>query len=91
METLVSCGSELLPYSSRLRETGWCLETSLKSNALCSLYRGHPKKKCRVLSTLPELHNGESDMLFGNRSLFDELQFVGKRVCKIYDLRWPVR
>ena len=45
MATLVSYGSELLPYSSKLRETGWCLETSLKSNVLCSLYRGHLKKK----------------------------------------------
>ena len=65
METLVSCGSELLPYSSRLRETGWCLETSLKSNVLCPLYVGHLKKKCGVFSTLSQLQNEESDMFLG--------------------------
>ena len=91
MATLVSYGSELLPYSSKLRETGWCLETPLKSNVLCSLIRGHLKKKCCMFSMLPQLHNGESDMFFRDRSLFNELQFVCKRVCKICDFRLPVR
>ena len=57
--------SELLPYSSKLRETGWCLETSLKSKVLCSLYRGHLKKKYWVFSTLLQLHNGDLDMFLG--------------------------
>ena len=87
MTTLVSHGSELLPYSSKLRETGWCLETSLRSNVLCLMYRGHLKKKCSVFSTLPQLHNGDSDMFLRNRSLFNEPQFARKRVCKICDFR----
>ena len=44
-----------------------------------------------MFSTLPQLHNGDSDMFFRNRSLFNELQFVRKRVCKICDFRLPVR
>ena len=32
----------------------------------------------------------ESDLFFRNRSLFNELQFVRKPVCKICDFRLPV-
>ena len=43
-----------------------------------------------MFSTLPQLHNGDSDMFLRNRSLFNEPQFVRKRVCKICDFRLPV-
>ena len=36
-----------------------------------------------MFSTLPQLHNGDSDMFLRNRSLNNEPQFVRKRVCKI--------
>ena len=50
------------------------------------------KEQCSVfnVSTLPQLHNGDSDMFLRNRSLNNEPQFVRKRVCKICDFRLPV-
>ena len=43
-----------------------------------------------MFSTLPQLHNGDSDIFFRNRSLFNEQQFVRKRVCKICDFRLEI-
>ena len=48
------------------------------------------RRNFECFSTLPQLHNGDSDMFLRNRSFLNEPQFVRKRVCKICDFRLPV-
>ena len=56
----------------------------------CSVFEGIFK---RNVECFQHYHNCimKSQICFRNRSLFNELQFVCKRLCKICDFRLPVR